>query len=105
MDLTWSTSPAMVHKKEGTPELFLPDCIAHKWQRKIGCMFWGCISGAYSKGSGLFWEKKWKSVTSFSYCEHTFIMVWNYMYCEGHPGLVFQQDGGLGRTSVIPWHI
>jgi hypothetical protein len=24
------------------------------------------------------------------------------MYCEGHPGLVFQQDGGPGHTSVYP---
>jgi transposase len=24
------------------------------------------------------------------------------MYCEGHPGLVFQQDGGPGHTFVYP---
>jgi len=62
-------------------------------------MFWGCISGKYGKGSGLFWEKEWKSITQSTYCEHTFPVVWNYMYTSGHPGLYFQQDGGPGHTA------
>jgi hypothetical protein len=28
------------------------------YQRKIGWMFWGCISGKYDIGFDLFWEKK-----------------------------------------------
>jgi hypothetical protein len=42
---------------KGECELFHPDCISHKWQRKIDWMFWGCISGKYRKGKGIFWEK------------------------------------------------
>ena len=34
-------------------------------------------------GVACFWEKKWKSIAPFSYFEHTFLVVWNYMYCEG----------------------
>jgi transposase len=85
--------------KIGPSELFHPDCIRHKWQRKIGWMFWGCISGKYGKGPGLFWEKEWKSITSLSYCEHTFPVVWNYIYVDGHLELKFQQDGGPGHNS------
>jgi len=39
-------------------ELFHPDCVAYKWQRKIGWMFWGCISGRYGRGLGMLWEKE-----------------------------------------------
>lgn len=64
-------------------------------------MFWGCISGKYGKGSGLFWEKEWKSITSLTYCEHTFPVVWNYLYASGgHPGVQFHQDGGPGHCSA-----
>jgi hypothetical protein len=45
-------------RKIGASELFHPDCVQHKWQRRIGWMFWGCISGKYGKGVGLFWEKE-----------------------------------------------
>ena len=37
-------------RKIGPLELFHPDCISHRWQRRIGWMFWGCISGKYGKG-------------------------------------------------------
>lgn len=89
----------------GPTELYLPDCITHKWQRKIGWMFWGCISGKYGKGPGLFWEKEWGSITSASYQEHTFPVIWNAIYRSEHPGLIFQQDGGPGHTSqaTIEW--
>jgi len=42
----------------GDSELYIQDCVQDKWQRKIGWMFWGCISGKYGKGAGLFWEKE-----------------------------------------------
>ena len=87
---------------KGSSELFLPDCITHRWQRKIGWMFWGYISGKYSKGRGLFWEKAWKTITTETYCEHTFPVIWDYIYnsANPHPGLFFQQDGGSGHNSA-----
>jgi hypothetical protein len=57
-------------RKKGPSELFHPDYVQHKWQRRIGWMFWGCISGKYGKGVGLFWEKQWGTINTQSYCEH-----------------------------------
>lgn len=82
---------------QGPSELYIPDCITHKWQRKIGWMFWGSISGKYGKGPGFFWEKEWKSITSATYCQHTLPKVVNYLW--NHPGLSFQQDGGPGHNA------
>jgi uncharacterized protein (DUF433 family) len=84
-------------RKIGPSELFHPDCVQHKWQRRIGWMFWGCISGKYGKGRGLFWEKEWKTITTQSYCEHTCPVIFNYLF--NHPGLSFQQDGGPGHKA------
>jgi len=86
----------------GPSEINHPDCISHKWQRKIGWMFWGCMSGKYGKGASLFWEKAWKTITAESYCEHTFPVIWNYFYNseDSHPGLLFQQDGGPGHNAA-----
>jgi hypothetical protein len=61
-------------------------------------MFWGCISGKYGKGRGLFWEKEWGTITTKSYCEHTVPVIVNYLF--NHPGLYFQQDGGAGHKAV-----
>jgi ketohexokinase/beta-glucosidase len=100
-DETWTTSGPhrrqWCTRKIGTSELFHPDCIQHRWQRKIGWMFWGCISGKYGKGPGLFWEKEWKTITKETYCEHTLPVFWKYLW--NHPGLQFQQDGGPGHTA------
>ena len=85
-------------RKIGAEELFHPDCVQHTWQRKIGWMFWGCISGKYGKGMGLFWEKEWKTITTKTYCEHTVPVILNYLF--NHPGLSFQQDGGAGHNTV-----
>ncbi|RFU31197.1 hypothetical protein B7463_g5132, partial [Scytalidium lignicola] len=60
-------------------------------------MFWGCISGLYGKGSGIFWEKEWKTITAESYTEHIVSAVSEYM--QNHPFLEFQQDGGPGHTA------
>ena len=89
-------------RKIGESELFLPDCVSHKWQRKIGWMFWGSMSGKYGKGPGLFWEKAWKTITSQTYCEHIFPVVWNYLYNSEtpHMELRFQQDGGSGHNAA-----
>ena len=58
-------------------------------------MFWGCISGKYGKGAGLFWEKEWGTINTKSYDEHTCPVIFNYLF--NHPGLSFQQDGGPGH--------
>jgi hypothetical protein len=42
-------------------------------------MFWGCISGRYGKGAGIFWEKEWGTITTKSYCEHTVPAILNYL--------------------------
>lgn len=59
------------------------------------------MSGKYGKGPGLFWEKAWKTITSQIYCEHTFPVIWNYLYGETpHMDLQFQQDRGSGHKSA-----
>ena len=63
-------------------------------------MFWGCMSGKYGKGPGLFWEKAWSTITKETYCEHTFPVIWNYLYIDPHLGLLFQQDGGPGHNAA-----
>jgi hypothetical protein len=60
-DKTWAKpgkhKKTKITRKIGPEELFHPDCIEPHWQRRIGWMFWGCISGRYGKGEHLFWEK------------------------------------------------
>jgi len=65
-------------------------------------MFWGSISGKYGKGPNLFWEKAWKTINTESYCEHTFPVVWNYLYNSEtpHMELRFQQDGRSGHNAA-----
>jgi transposase len=60
-------------------------------------MFWGCISGKYGKGRGLFWEKEWGTIITKSYGKHTVPAILNYLF--NHPGLSFQQDGGSGHKA------
>jgi transposase len=60
-------------------------------------MFWGCISGRYGKGTGLFWEKEWGTITTESYCEHAVPAIYTYFF--HHPRLSFQQDGGSGHNT------
>jgi transposase len=63
-------------------------------------MIWGCISGKYGKGRGLFWEKEWGTITTKIYCEYTVLAILNYLF--NYPGLSFQQDGGTGyKTAEI----
>jgi hypothetical protein len=79
-------------------EVNLPDCVQHRYQRKIGWMWFGCISGKYGKGAGMFWEKKWGTITKESYCAHSVPVILGYML--QHPGLQFQQDGGSGHNAA-----
>jgi len=55
---TWIT------RRKGSSEVYNPDCVTDRHQRKIGWMFWGSISGKYGRHKGLFWEKEWGSITS-----------------------------------------
>jgi len=49
-------------------EVYHKDYIQHRYQRKIGWMFWGSISGKYGRHRGLFWEKDWETINKGSYC-------------------------------------
>jgi hypothetical protein len=59
-------------------------------------MFWGCFSGN-KKGPCLFWEKKWKSINSEQYCEHTLPLVERHITL--HPYLKFMQDNAPAHSS------
>ena len=60
-DETW-TQPGKhtrtwVTRQIGEKEVYHKDCVQSRYQRKIGWMFWGSISGKYGRHKGLFWEK------------------------------------------------
>jgi hypothetical protein len=42
--------------------------VAPRYQRKIGWIFWGSISGKYSRHKELFWEKDWEAINEGPYC-------------------------------------
>ena len=85
-----------ITRKKGQEEVYHPDCVEPRYQHKIRWMFWGCISGKYGKGLGIFWEKAWGPITEESYSRHIIIpQLAEYM--KEHPGLQFQQ-GNAG------WH-
>ena len=56
-----------ITRKIGDSELYNDDCVTARYQRKIGWMFWGSISGKYGRHKGLFWEKDWESINEGSY--------------------------------------
>ncbi len=64
-------------------------------------MFWGCISGKYGKGPGMFQEKAWGSINEASYYEHTVPVIWRYIWrvIPTPRSLQFQQDGGPGHNA------
>ena len=72
------------------------DCVEPKIQRKIGWMFWGCISGLYGKGLGVFWEKDWGTITSDSYLQRIAPLVQHYAL---HRGLIYMQDNASGHSA------
>lgn len=77
-------------------EALHPDCVEPRVQRKIGWMFWGCISGAFGKGPGIFWEKRWGIISSASYCEHIVPVLGEY--CR-RTGLILMQDNATGHAA------
>jgi transposase len=102
-DETWAQpghhTRVWVTCKLGTEEIYHPDCVEPKVQRKIGWMFWGCISGRYGKGFGVFFEKSWGGITKESYSEYIVPRVAEYM--QEHPGLFFQQDNAPGHGANL----
>ena len=60
-------------------------------------MFWGCMSGKYGKGPGLFWEKDWGSINATSYQEHTVPIIHGWLRLN--PTLVLMQDGAPGHKA------
>jgi transposase len=60
-------------------------------------MFWGCISGRYGKGIGIFWEKSWGKINKESYSERIIPRLCEYL--QAYPGLQFQQDNGPGHAA------
>jgi transposase len=59
-------------------------------------MFWGCFSGKYGKGPGLFWEKDWGTITAESYQAYTIPIVDGWMRMS--PGQIFMQDNAPGHA-------
>jgi len=86
-----------ITRKKGPSEVYHPDCVEPCVRRRIGWMYWGCISGLYGKGVGLFWKKSWGSINSKSYCERVVPLIAEYF--QQHPGLQFQQDNASGHAS------
>ncbi|EPE35500.1 Homeo [Glarea lozoyensis ATCC 20868] len=74
-DETWVNpgkhKKAWVTRRIGEEELFHDDFLEKRYQRKIGWMFWGSISGKYGRHRGLFWEKDWETINAGSYSGHS----------------------------------
>ena len=75
-------------------------------------MFWGYFSGI-TKGSYLFWEKEWGTITQKTYCEHIISFPFFLFIREAdlsevllihgwtilHPELRLMQDGASGHRA------
>jgi hypothetical protein len=68
-------------------EIYDKDCVQDRYQRKIGWMFWGCISGKYGKHRGLFWEKDWENINEGSYSGIIIPIIDEEI--QAHPELLF----------------
>ena len=86
-----------VTRKIGLSELYHPDYIEPRYQRKIGQMFWGSISGKYGRYKGLFWEKDWESINEGSYSGIIIPLVQEIL--QQYPDLQFQQDNAKGHAA------
>lgn len=99
-DETWVTggrhTRTWVTRKAG--EEFDPTCIVEKLQRRSGWMFWGCFSGLYGKGPGIFWEKGWGSINKDTYCAHTVPIIHGWI--RMHPELKLMQDNAPGHAAI-----
>jgi hypothetical protein len=99
-DETWVTAGnhrrTWVTRRKG--EELDPTCIVEREQRKKGWMFWGCFSGKYGKGPGIFWEKEWGTITTESYCQHTVPIIEGWIrLCNGQQ--MFIQDSAPAHKA------
>ena len=86
-----------ITRRIGDTEVYHPDCVEPRFQRKIGWMFWGSISGKYGKHKGLFWEKDWETINEGSYSGIIIPIVQEILH--QYPDLQFQQDNAKGHAS------
>lgn len=63
-------------------------------------MFWGCFSGASSKGPGIFWEKEQGSIDEESYKQHTVLIIdrWIRLNRLNDINLDLMQDSAPGLS-------
>ena len=102
-DETWvkpgrHTRPRIT-RRIGELELYHPDCVEDRYQRKIGWMFWGSISGKYGRHIGFFWEKDWETINEGSYSGIIVPQVQSIL--AEFPDLQFQQDNAKGHSSTF----
>lgn len=102
-DETWAQpgrhTRVWVTRKIGKEEVYNKDCVQYRYQRKIGWMFWGSISGKYGRHRGLFWEKDWETINEGSYCGIVIPVVDEIL--TQYPELQFQQDNAKGHASAF----
>lgn len=84
-------------RKIGSEELFHPDCVQARYQRKIGWMFWGSISDKYGRHRGVFWEKDWETINEGGYSGIIILIIDDIL--RQCPELQFQQDNAKGYFS------
>ena len=100
-DETWAQpgrhTKIWITRKIEEEEVYHKDCVQPRHQRKIGWMFWGCISGKYGRHRGLFWEKDWENINEGSYCGIVIPIVDEIL--TQYPDLYFQQDNAKGHAS------
>lgn len=102
-DETWAQpgrhTRIWVTRKIGEKEVYHKDCVQYRYQRKIGWMFWGSISGKYGRHRGLFWEKDWETINEGSY-SGIIIPIVDEIVIQ-YPELQFQQDNAKGHASAF----
>jgi transposase len=88
-----------VTRRIGEEELLHSDCVEPRYQRKIGWMFWGTISGKYGRHRGLFWEKNWEKINAGSYSGIVIPIVEDIL--RQYPELQFQQDNAKPHAAAF----
>jgi hypothetical protein len=86
-------------RRIGEAEVYDKDCVQPRYQRKIGWMFWGSMSGKYGRHRGLFWEKGWEKINAGSYSGIIVPVVDEII--QEHPELLFQQDNAKGHAAAF----
>lgn len=106
-DETWVTGGP--HRKQyvtrKADEIWDPNCVVAKHQRKGGWMFWACFSGiaGHEKGPSLFWEKEWGTINEETYRDHTVPLIDGWVsLCRSqlHEDLILMQDNASAHTAA-----